>query len=236
MNTPQFILVNCLTATTDGQITGGSGRSVAFPVAKARGGKLLFATCSHTITAHIDKGLPLQMLYSDGMQLPEGEPINNHVIPVEFNYDLCFFETKVDRELRVPRFGTPTTVVNMELSHVRNVSYRADFSNQTWVITTQTATTATGSYTLGGDKYHQVDQRLKETLGKLPKNSHRGINIRSWPGTSGSPLWNRHGIVVGMVAGGTTELTPQNPQYNMVYLPTKHILFCLKKFLSDRIA
>ena len=59
--------------------------------------------------------------------------------------------------------------------------------------------------------------------------------MRSWPGVSGSPLWDKTGGVVGMVAGGTENLTEADPDYNLVYLPAKQIQACMKKFLGNRI-
>lgn len=234
MKTPPFLLVNCL-ETANGMVIGGSGRSVAIPVAKTTQGKYLFCTCSHTITGHIAKGGSLGFYYADGMEVPLGERVRNHVIPPELNFDLSFFEKTIDREVGFVRFSERSIVPGLELSHVRNVCFREDFPDQKSVITTQTVEATTGMFMFGGDRFHKVDADLRQALVILPKSPHKGVAMRSWPGVSGSPLWDKTGGVLGMVAGGTEELTEENPRYNLVYLPAKQIQSCMKKFLSKRI-
>jgi len=235
MKTPPFLLVNCVETSGD-VVSGGSGRSVAFPVAKTTQGKYLFCTCSHTITSHIAKGGSLHYCYADGTDVPSGERIRNHVIPPELNFDLSFFEKDVDREIGRARFSDRLIAPGLELSHVRNVCFREDFPDQKSVITTQAVEATTGKYMFGGDRFHKVDADLRQMFGALPKSPHKGLAIRSWPGVSGSPLWDKSGSVLGMVAGGTQELTEERPRYNLIYLPAKQIQSCMKKFLSSIIA
>lgn len=235
MNTPPFLLVNCL-ETSDSMTVRGSGRSVAFPVAKTTQGKYLFCTCSHTITGHIAKGGSLHFLYADGIDVPRDERVRNHVIPPEMNLDLCFFELAIDRELGFARFTERPIVPGLELCHVRNVCFRADFPDQKMVITAQKVEATTGKYVFDGDRFHKMDEDLRRALGTPLKNPHKGLAMRSWPGVSGSPLWDKSGSVLGLVAGGTEKLTDENPNYNLVYLPAKQILSCMKKFLTKVIA
>ena len=232
---PPFLLVNCVETSGD-MVTGGSGRSVAFPVAKTTQGKYLFCTCSHTVTDHIAKGGSLHFCYADGTEVPSGERVRNHVIPPELNFDLSFFEKDIDREIGLARFSGRSIVPGLELSHVRNVCFREDFPEQKSVITTQIVEATTGKFVFGGDRFHKVDAHLGLALGALPKSPHKGVAMRSWPGVSGSPLWDKNGSVLGMVAGGTEELTEERPRYNLVYLPAKQIQSCMRKFLSKKIA
>lgn len=234
MKTPPFILVNCL-ETSGGVVTRGSGRSVAFPVAKTKEGKYLFCTCSHAITDHLDKGGSLHFCYDDGSDVPLGERVLNNVVPPELNFDLSFFEADIDRKIGIARFSGRSVVPGLELSHVRNVCYREDFPDQKSVFTTQTVEARTGKFMLDGGSFHKVDADLKRLLGTMPKSPHKGVAMRSWPGVSGSPLWDKTGGVLGMVAGGTEELTKENPRFNLIYLPAKQIQSCMKKFLSKKI-
>ena len=234
MEAPPFLLVNCLETSGD-MVTGGSGRSVGFPVAKTKEGRVLFCTCSHTITDHLAKGGLLNFYYADGTQVSLSRRIRNNVIPPELNFDLSFFEADIDRKIGIVRLSERSVAPGLELSHVRNVCFKEDFPDQKSVFTTQTVGAITGKFMFGGDRFHKVDADLKQALQVLPKSPHKGVAMRSWPGVSGSPLWDKTGGVVGMVAGGTEKLTEANPDYNLVYLPAKQIQACMKKFLGNRI-
>ncbi len=234
MKTPAFLLVNCLETSGDA-VTGGSGRSVAFPVAITKEGKYLFCTCSHSITDHLSKGGSLLFYYADGTEVPRGERVRNNVIPAELNFDLSFFEIEIDRKIDLVKFNERSVAAGLELSHVRNVCFKGDFPNLTSVITTQVVEARIGKFLLSGDRFYKVAD-LKSTPGTLPKSPHQGVVMRSWPGVSGSPLWDKTGSVVGMVAGGTEKLTEAEPRYNLIYLPAKQVQECMKIFLSQRIA
>lgn len=234
MKTPPFILVNCLD-DRNGDIVRGTGRSIAFPVAKTKNGKYLFATCAHTITDHLERGLPLHMLFADGSEVPRDGPLRNNVIPPQLNFDLSFFELDVGNKIGVVRFSARTVSAGNDLSHVRNVCFKEDAEGRQSVITTQTTGRSTGKYLLDVGMFHQVDDALKRQVQPMPKTPHRGITMRSWPGVSGSPLWDKHGNVLGMVAGGTEELTEERPDYNLVYLPAKQIQSCVKKFMHHLV-
>jgi hypothetical protein len=234
MFNPSYILVNCVDATQHDKVLG-NGRSVAFPVAKTKNGKTLFATCSHTVTDHIGKGLQLYMTYADGTQLILDSRFRNHVIHPDQNSDLSFLEIHAEHGLSMVKFGDRHISPGTELTHVRNVSSRAEFEGQFAVLTTQNAGEHTGKYLVGRERFHQLDADLIRTLGNTPKCPHRGIAMRSWPGVSGSPLWDKFGNVLGMVAGGTEELTSASPNYNLVFLPSKEIRMCLKIYLGHLI-
>lgn len=234
METPPFILVNCL-KTINGEVTGSSGRSVAFPVAKTKDGKYLFATCAHTIVDHLNKGFPLHMLFADGSEVPRVGPMRNNVIPPQLNFDLSFFELDVGKQIGLVRFSSRTVSFGNDLSHVRNVSFREDFGDERFVITTQTSGRSTGKYLYAGNQFLQVDEALKRSLQTMPKCPHKGVVMRSMPGVSGSPLWDKYGNVLGMVSGGTGKLTAESPEYNLVYLPIKQIQACIKSFLRHLV-
>lgn len=234
MKTPPFILVNCL-ETKHGEVVRGTGRSIAFPVAKTKNGKHLFATCAHTLIEHLDKGLPLYMLHADGSEVPRDGPLRNNVIPPQLNFDLSFFELDVGKQMGLVRFSNRTVSSGSELSHVRNVCFKEDSDGKKTVVTTQTTGRSNGKYLYVGSQFLPVDDALKRSLRVMPKCPHKGITMRSWPGVSGSPLWDKHGNVLGMVAGGTEVLTTERPDYNLVYLPAKQIQECVKKFMHHLV-
>lgn len=237
MKTPPFLLVNCLRTSGD-VVIGGNGRSVAFPVAKTKQGKYLFCTCSHTVTDHLANGGSLHFYHSDGAEVSISDRVRNYVIPPELNLDLSFFEATMDREIGRARLSDRPIASGLELSHVRNVCFKENFPDQKSVITKQTVEGTGGRYFMAFDRFHKTDVDLRQSLGSepMPKSPHKGIVMRSWPGVSGSPLWDKNGNVIGMVAGGTEELTEENPRYNLVYLPAKQIQSCMRKFLSKIIA
>ncbi|HWP61336.1 MAG TPA: hypothetical protein VN495_01920, partial [Candidatus Paceibacterota bacterium] len=69
-------------------------------------------------------------------------------------------------------------------------------------------------------------------LGQQLKSPWRGLIMRSWPGVSGSPLWDQYGNVLGMVGGGNQELTESDPDFHLVYLPAKVIKENLRRFIQ----
>lgn len=103
------------------------------------------------------------------------------------------------------------------------------------IITTQTAGRTTGKFLYTGTQFLPLDDNLKRSIGIVPKAPHKGVTMRSWPGVSGSPLWDKFGNVLGMVAGGTEELTAERPEYNLVYLPAKQIQACVKEFMHHLV-
>jgi len=235
MENPPFILVNCM-ELSGGVITKGTGRSVAFPVARTKEGKYLFCTCSHAITHHLERGGVLNFCYEDGTEVPSVKQVRNNVMPNELNLDLSFFEINIDRKIGFVSFSARMVTPGLELSHVRNVCFKKGFPDQSFVLTTQTVEATTGKFVLWGGLYHRADKDFKRAPGNMPKSPHKGVAIRSWPGVSGSPLWDKGGNVLGMVAGGTEELGEENQRHNLIYLPAKQIQSCMKRFLTRRIA
>jgi len=233
MKKPSFLLVSCVDMGQDSMQS--VGRSVAFPVARTKEGRSLFCTCSHTITEHLGRGGKLILQYPEGEEVPLGRPIINNVIPPELGSDLSFFEVDLDREVEIVNLRDSTISSGLEITHVRNTSLGSDFPDEIYEFTTQTVGGAAGKYALIDDRFHRVDDELKKMLEIIPKSPHKGILIQSWPGVSGSPLWDRYGRVLGMVAGGNQELTERYPDYYLVYLPTKQIQSLMKRFLGEKI-
>lgn len=229
MHTPAFILVTCV--QEDARATTITGRSVAFPVAKSKDGKFIFASCEHTITRHIQLGLQVTMTYSDGIYLPGDDKMRNNVIHPSFNSDLCFFELELDRDLPLVRLSRKDKIVGTTVSHIRNTGFKEECLEPRFEVTTQTPSRNNGKYFQMYEKFH----RTADFVGAIPKSPHRGINIKSWPGVSGSPLWDRFGNVLGMVAGGTGENLAQGVDPNLVYLPSSEIIFHIRNSIQDRI-
>lgn len=236
MENPPFLLVSCVEMLND-TTARSTGRSIAFPVAYTKAGKTLFCTCSHTITHHLEMGNKLLFHYADGTEVPLVDRILNNVMPLALNLDLSFFEIDSDEKIEVARLRDRVITTGLELSHVRNVCFREDFPDQKTVFATQVVGASTGKHMFLDEMFYKVDAGLRQKAKSvaLPKSPHRGVAMRSWPGVSGSPLWDKSGNVLGMVAGGTEKLTEEYPRWNLVYLPAKQIQYCMRTFLQNKI-
>ncbi len=228
---PDILLVNVL--FNDKTLRS---RAVAFPVAKTKQGTTIFATCAHVVEG---KGMvfPIALVYSDGASasLPTEEMYTNHVMHPNSGTDLAFIEAKVGRNMKLCTLSDSRIDRGTRLFHARNVCYKEGFDDDFCVVTEQTASAMSKQYVLIDGAYREVTKDLIQVLGRHPPAPQKVLMMRSWPGVSGSPVWDELGKVRGMVCGGNEELTADAPEHFMVYLPADKIKKNLKKFLGNRI-
>ncbi len=233
MNTPNFVLLNNF-AVVNGEITQFAGRHVAFPVATAKDGKTVFATCAHALEGN-GSTYAFQFLYSDGTELPPGDPSTNYIVPKQLGFDLAFMAVHTDRKIDPVRFSVKKPIRPTRLRHSRNVCHSVGFTDDdTHIISEHDSVTTGQRFCWFNGQFEEVEDVCQLT-GVMPKVTHLGLSMQSWPGVSGSPLWDEKGRVIGMVAGGNSKLTAYRPNYFLCYLPAKQIQGCIDKFLKGSV-
>lgn len=206
------------------------GRAVLFPVMVKRPNTVIFATCAHAVEGMVGQ---FEMVVADeeGNVLPNlGGQTKNMILPRELGADLAFVEMQMQELPQVVRLSDQTVSKGSKIHHVRNVMYKDDFKDQTCVISEQEVSPLNRRFSLIDGRYRDTSEQVA-VLGRTLKNPLRAMVARSWPGVSGSPIWDQYGNVLGMVCGGNEELTAQDPEYFLVYLPAKAIKKNLELFL-----
>ena len=214
------------------------GRGVMFPVAKTKTGRIIFASCAHV---YDEKMGYQEMMYhhEDGTHLTMVAETRNMILPYELGADLVFVEASVEdpSTIETVRLRDERISGGVELHHVRNVMYKEDFKGQFCSIGSGTATLRKG-VSFGRISRHNA------TFQELPNGkTHpgfkfplKGLWMRSDPGRSGSPLWDKTGAVYGMVCGGSNELQSEDENHHLVYLPTPVIKKYLRQFHRNLLA
>lgn len=227
MKTMSFFLLNAMSL----DFKRFTGRYVAFPVGRTKSGKYLLATCAHSV---VSSGAmhAVQLLYPDGTQLSTGEMHKNHIVPPQLGLDLAFIEIQLDTDMTVSRLKSDRIKSRSEISHVRNVSGREEF-NGVYNITTASVSELRQRFRPLDDYSYEEIENLRTADGQIPSGSHKGLTMQSWPGVSGSPLWDTFDNIRGMVAAGNEELTEKHPEYFLCFLPAGEISKALRKFFKD---
>lgn len=206
-------------------------RSVMFPVV-IQGNLVTFATVSHAVE-HVGGEYEMVIANASGEILPaQTTKTKVVVIPVETGADLAFVQVEIDSPPSAVRFSDRRIKKGEPLSHARNVMFRKEFKDQVFEVTTQNSAPLSGKrFTFENGDYFDT-QEQKKFLGMVRANPLKGLSIRSWPGVSGSPLWDKFGNVLGMVCGGNVELSEKHPNFFLVYLPAKEIKRYLQVFIK----
>ncbi len=195
--------------------------AVLFPVS-VKGKNVVLATASHTVIGLTGE---YEMILSDadGRRLPATTiPTKTMILPPTLGMDIAFLETQMD-ELPMPvRLSDQAISKGTTLSHARNVLLRGEFEDQTYVVNSQTVSPLSRRFTFDLDRFVEASEQVA-LAGRVYRNPLRGLAMRSWPGVSGSPIWDKFGNVLGMVCGGNEELTEAEPEFYVVYLPAKAI-------------
>ena len=144
------------------------------------------------------------------------------ILPVGLGIDLAFLEMPMDSLPTPVKWSDQSIPKGAVLHHARNVLFRKEFE-ETCLVTEQTVSPLPRRFALSGGQYVEVFGRRGVIGGKVYKNLLRGLSMRSWPGVSGSPIWDTHGSVLGMVCGGNEELTDVEREFFLVYLPARVI-------------
>lgn len=207
---------------------GWTKNAVLFPV-QARGRGVILATCAHTVN-HIEGQYNLIICDTDGNELPEGPPIKTMLLPPELGADLALMEVQMDQVPSLVKFSTDPIQKDTTLFHARNVMRKPGFEGQNFVVTEQKSSVLPRSYACIMNHYHEKAELARQGVSKIPC-PQGALAMRSWPGVSGSPIWNQHGRTIGMVCGGNEELTETNPEFFMVFLPAEMIKKALAQFL-----
>lgn len=204
--------------------------AVLFPVA-TRNNRLILATASHTVTGMRGQ---YEMIIADssGSVLPASKSlVKTMILPPEMGTDLALMEMSVDELPALVRLSDRTPSKGMTLCHARNVMFKNDFKDQTFVVSEQSVASIPRRFTFANGDYFDVREH-HALIGQAAKNPLRGLAMQSWPGVSGSPIWDSYGNVLGMVCGGNGELSESEPEFFVVYLPAKEIKKNLERFIK----
>ena len=160
--------------------------AVLFPVL-AKGSKVIFATCAHTIR-EISGTYGMIICDIDGRPLPSRpETMNSMILPPETGLDLAFVEMHMEEVPPLVKWSDRLISRGTVLNYARNVMNRADHPDQTCVISEQTVSPINRRFSFVGNRYLEASVQTR-VLGQAMKNPVRALAMRSWPGASGSPL------------------------------------------------
>lgn len=194
--------------------------AVLFPVS-VQGKNVVFATAAHTL-AGIGGQYKMMLADANGHELPPATtPTKTLILPPEFGMDIAFLQMQMDAPPTAVRLSDKSIPKGAVLSHARNVRLRDEFE-ETCRVTQQTVSPLSRRFTFDVDQYVEVSEQVA-LVGRAHKNPLRALAARSWPGVSGSPLWDQYGNVLGMVCGGNEETTEAEPEFFLIYLPAKAI-------------
>lgn len=203
---------------------GWARKAVLFPVL-ARGNKVILATAAHTVS-DITGHYTLVLCDSEGNEVPlkssREAPIKTMILPPDYATDLAFVEVEMEQVPSLVKFSTDPIVNGATLFHARNVMGRKEFSGQACVRTEQKGSPLSRQFACLNSEYFERSDLMAQTTIRVPCPL-RELSMRSWPGVSGSPLWTQSGRTIGMVCGGNTELTENEPSYFLIYLPAETI-------------
>lgn len=198
----------------------GTKAAVLFPVS-VKGNSVVFVTAAHAVAG---LGGRYEMILSDanGQKLPPTKiPTKTMILPPELGMDVAFLETQMDAPPTPVRLSEKSISKGTVLSHARNVLFRTELEG-TYMVSRQTTAPLSRRFTFDVDQHIEVSEQVAQ-VGRVYKNPLRTLAMRSWPGVSGSPIWDPYGNVLGMVCGGNEELTAAEPEFFLVYLPAKAI-------------
>ena len=153
-------------------------------------------------------------------------------MPLQLGLDLAFIEIQLDTDVVISRMSSDRIKSGLEMSHVRNVYGREEFDDIYKVTTTSVSETRQRFRPLDDYSYEEI-RNIRTANGQILSGRHKGLTMQSWPGASGSPLWDTFGNVRGMVAAGNEELTEEHPENFLCFLPASDISKALKKFFKD---
>lgn len=202
------------------QFQGGKG--VLFALLPTTKSKTLFATCRHlwvpgittSFFAHTEEGAPLGDLEAKLLPL-QGTSL-----------DLMFWEvsTVVPAErMRVNEWPIQKGTI---ISHAQNVLRKPEFPEGKVFreSVTQTEQRSDKAVRMQGKFFYAPDKQSLDEAKALKVPLYSVLEMQSWPGVSGSPLWDNFGTIRGMVCGGDEEPVSEGVPPRLIYLPVKTIL------------
>lgn len=202
-------------------------RGVMFPVA-TREARLICATTAHTVQGMTGS---FQMIVADQAGIPftpEAGCRGVQIIAIETDTDLALIEMEMDSIPKPVRLCDRRIAKDMTLYHARNVMFKNEFEGQACVFSEQVVSPMLNRFVLDDCGAIEVpDSARAQMRGRCLL---RGLRMRSWPGVSGSPLWDRFGNVYGMVQGGNEELNERRPEFVLAYLPVENIRKSIQRF------
>jgi hypothetical protein len=208
-------------------------KSVLFPVL-TRGNKVILATAAHAVN-EIAGHYTLVLCDSEGNEVPlkssREAPVKTMILPPEYATDLAFMEVEMERMPSLVKFSTDPILNDTTLFHARNVIGRKEFEGKVCIKTEQKSNLLPEQYACVGNKYFERSEIAAQTVQRIPCPL-RALAMQSWPGVSGSPLWNQSGRTVGMVCGGNVELTEEEQKYFLVFLPAATIRENLARYFK----
>jgi hypothetical protein len=201
-------------------------RSVIFAVMATAQNRTLFATCRHTHPLQARSFFYAVTERNEELTLPGDAKL----FPSQkTELDLTF----VELDIRVPaermRFNEAPIQKGSSILHARNVLSKKGFpEGQVFQVSSANTERAAfrAVYTHAGtysflDWTGGFDEAKKQGMSVF----YDVLEMQSWPGVSGSPLWDNFGAIRGMVCGGTDEEYPSTDGVpRLVYLPAKTIL------------
>lgn len=218
------------------QKANGFARSVLTAVARIGPNKTLFATCSHVLTQMNS----LLIVDENGAFLPEAKLV---AVPVtKSNLDLVFLVICHDVPFDRIRINDAPISRGTEITHARNRFGKTETISP---FVTHSAPAKKSSFwaELGwSDEDSNLRYGFLKDEGELQQAKREGVLIfypilemESWPGVSGSALWDKFGAIRGIVCGGDS---PENRQKegipHLVYIPARTILKEVSHILKDK--
>lgn len=183
--------------------------------------RTLFATCKHGV----QEGM-VEIFLCDERVRELVSPMNAWAAPAP-DLDLAFvafdFALPLGRPVRIneARIGRETLI-----SHARNVVARgaAEAFQVTTAMTRQSPYKAVREQ---NGSFSALDQPgdLEKARAFGFQTLYGVLEMQSWPGVSGSALWDRTGSIRGMVCGGSDDKHPAVDEVpRLIYLPIKKIM------------
>jgi len=207
-------------------------RSVLTAVARVGPGKTLFAACKHGITQTTD----LMIINEAGIPLPH---MRHVLIPTpRIDLDLAFL--LLHHNVDAARIAFNTSPIRQEtLSHARNV-FASNVEASPFRIHTATAKDAGFKAQLGWSaedttlrfKHLKKKEEVKEAQ-RTGTTVYPILEMESWPGVSGSALWDKSGTIRGMVCGGDRNGDDEEKMLTLVYIPANLIAKEMHKLLQN---
>lgn len=212
----------------DERITG-RGRGVA--VASLKGGRTVFASCRHNF---INK-VALSIYDKDRKSVEISERSLMLLIPTRDDLDLVLFVLPIPVSNECIRLSSQPIENNTVLYHAQNIvtndqppgSKVFAFSGAK---TSKTSGRAICSFGDGTYELVPEDGGVAKAKDAGRQIFYSILGMKSRPGVSGSPLWDKYGTIRGMVCGGTGK-DVSSPR--LIYLPVRYMVRELKILLAN---